>query len=766
MKLRVLKKYRWIFAIQLLLLLLLLPGCMREEQLVFSDENVSVGESIDNCVYVGEQFTAFPGVYQVRVKIKELEGERLYVGAFCEQSSFRALRCNGANIYAGQEYLDFEIYALEEINTLAVKCDMVGSKAVIEQIQVYHTNLGARMLVLLYAVACVIVNGIMLFRKGVLQGTISREKQVVFWGLLISVSIAYFPYMTDYFSDAADISFHWLRIEGLKETLLQGNQFPVRVQSNWLYDHGYAVSLFYGDTFLIIPALLRIVGFSIMTSYKAFVFLVMVATAVIAYYSLKRCTGHTYASLFGSVIYVLAPYRIYNVYNRGAVGEYLAMTFMPLVICGMYLLYTGDVETADYKKAKLPLIAGLSCILQSHLLSCEMLVVGMLGICLIFYRRTFRKQTFLQLVQAALICLLLNAWFWIPLIYMLGNDSYCLSDIISQNIQDMGTWFAELFQLYPNKGTWQEGMYMAEPFQMGIASFLILIVTLTVSVYNRICLKKKINENRYERELLFWAILIVIGWFMSTRYFPWNMLAKIPGIKLLATAIQFPTRLFALVSVFAAFHASCFCLWLKKECENERISEKIGESLVKGIIVTLIILLVGSAAYHVNDIVYLSRPIWLYNAENMGTIRVINGEYMLKGTTVGDYYYHDPVAEEGVTWFGYRKQGTRAELSVTNHTSEALSLELPLIGYKGYVLKCSESEEFSPYISEIRGNHGDLRVIIPPQYSGVLQVSYKGETVFRIAEAISMITLLGLAATVERRRRKQWKTKHIEEFRN
>ena len=60
MKLRVLKKYRWIFAIQLLLLLLLLPGCMREEQLVFSDENVSVGESIDNCVYVGELFTAFP----------------------------------------------------------------------------------------------------------------------------------------------------------------------------------------------------------------------------------------------------------------------------------------------------------------------------------------------------------------------------------------------------------------------------------------------------------------------------------------------------------------------------------------------------------------------------------------------------------------------------------------------------------------------------------------------------------------------------------
>ena len=51
----------------------------------------------------------------------------------------------------------------------------------------------------------------------------------------------------------------------------------------WLYGHGYANSLFYCDTFLVIPAILRLIGFPMSVSYDGYIFLVNLATAVIAY---------------------------------------------------------------------------------------------------------------------------------------------------------------------------------------------------------------------------------------------------------------------------------------------------------------------------------------------------------------------------------------------------------------------------------------------------------------------------------------------------
>ena len=52
--------------------------------------------------------------------------------------------------------------------------------------------------------------------------------------------------MTRYIHPGHDLEFHLLRIEGLRDALLIGN-FPDRVQSNWCYGWGYAVSAMYGD---------------------------------------------------------------------------------------------------------------------------------------------------------------------------------------------------------------------------------------------------------------------------------------------------------------------------------------------------------------------------------------------------------------------------------------------------------------------------------------------------------------------------------------
>ena len=56
-----------------------------------------------------------------------------------------------------------------------------------------------------------------------------------------------------------DCRFHLVRIEGIAASLRNG-QFPVRVNPIAKGDFGYSTSLFYGELFLYLPAVLRLLG--------------------------------------------------------------------------------------------------------------------------------------------------------------------------------------------------------------------------------------------------------------------------------------------------------------------------------------------------------------------------------------------------------------------------------------------------------------------------------------------------------------------------
>lgn len=728
------KKYRILILIELLLLLLSIPLCFAKEELVYTAvwENEFAADS------GGEPLTLFPGVYQVRVECEALANGEMDLEVEAPESSFQALRCNGVTIREGQRYAKFEVYVLEKTdNVHVVRCFHETNASELKSVKIYKTAMGGRMLLFCILAGSVLINVILYYREKVLAGSISGQKQMAFWILLFSVALAYFPYATDYFSFGADSYFHLLRIEGLKETLMGGRQFPVRVQDYWLYDHGYAVSTFYGDFFLFLPALMRIIGFSLMTSYKVFVLLVMTATAAVSWYSLKRCTKSDSAALLGSVVYVLAPYRIYNVYNRGAVGEYLAMIFLPLVICGIYGLYTERVDDKRYIKNKIPLIIGLCGILQSHLLTCEMALFGIIVTCLILWRKTFRRQTFSQLLQAAVICLLVNCWFWLPLLQMMGMDDFWLRNVVEEDIQAMGTLPAGIVQIWPNMGGYQTGMYNCEPIQVGIAALFMLVVFWILYIGKVIC-RRTAQKNVYDKAACFFGLGSIILVILSTNFFPWDFLAKIPGLRFFVTALQFPTRMLSPASAFCAVFAAFFLLWIREE-------KAVGREVIRGMYWTVLLLAFFSGVYQVNSIAYEIRPVRLYNAENMGSIGVGNGEYLLEGSVLGEYKFHDPIAEEGLEWYDYLGRGTNISVSVNNHTDRELSLMLPIIGYKGYEVDCAEDAAELPYIAEEpeRSNgHCDLKIMVPAGYNGELKVSYKGFVSYRVAELISVVSLL------------------------
>lgn len=745
------KKY-WILLIaQLLLLLVLILPCFKSDELVYTKDSTLFVSEIDddgNITFISDLMTLQRGVYRLRTITQVPEDGCILLNVKNIEEDYQSIDCNPVTVYPGQTYVEFEVYVKYHTEMAYISCwtHEVGEDALIS-LELYKTNLGNRML--FFSILCLItIVDILLVYRGKLQNkSISTENQITFWVLTICVFVSYVPFLVDYVNLGADSDFHLLRIEGLKESLRQMKTFPIRVQSYWLYDHGYAVSSFYGDFFLIIPAIFRLIGFSMQTSYKMFVFLVTVATAWISYISFKRCGKDTYGALLGSVFYVLAPYRIYNVFGRGAVGEYLGMMFLPMLMCGMYLLYTEDVNATDYKHHKYWIVLGLTGILQSHLLSCEMAGGFILLICVAFIKKTMRKDTFFQLFQALLLCLLLNCWFWIPLLYMMQADRYWLHGLVENTIQTKGTWFEAMFQLWPNVGGRQTGLHNVKPIQMGVAVLLMWLGLLIIFI-KRICMwvcrkeKDTIAQNSYNGIVLLLVMLVGLSWYMSTRYFPWDFMAQLPVLDTLIPSLQFPTRLMSPVSAFGAMLACFFVPWLRVECINNVLLKQRKDDLTKMIYSILTILVMGSAIYQVNDILYHMNPIYFHTIENLGTLGVVNGEYLLEGMEKDTLAYHDPIAEEGLNWSEYEKSGTNIAIFVENTYQEARVLEVPLLGYKGYQLECDNTGSEEPYISEERGAHGDLRVVVPKGYKGNISIKYVENSLYLLADYVSLLTVL------------------------
>lgn len=607
------KKYRILFLAELLCFLLALLLCFRKEEQIYLQTGEGILQQQEGAIWNSEEMQLTPGVYQIRVRGVILEGGSVYFTLACEDSTFQALRCNGANMYAGQETLDFEAYVVDTVDSACLQCQFQEvSASDIASIELYRINWGGRILCFLILAGSILLNCMIRYRDLILSGRIGKKQQAAVWVLLASVGLAYFPYAVDYFSIGGNLTSYLLRIEDLKETL------PFGV---------------HGDLFLLIPVCFRMIGFSLMTSYKLFVLIVMAATAGIAFYSFQRCTKDVSAALFGSVIYMLEPYRLYCFYNRGAVGEYLGMTFLPLVLCGMYCLYTEETEDSSYKKAKIPLITGLSCILQSHVPTFELAALFILFFCVVLWRRTLRKRTILQLMETAAFCLLINCRIWLSLLVRKETDLHGLGSPVSTGFENR-TSLAAAFQLYPNMGSDQNGMYHSAPVHPGAAVWFLLCIFLFL-FGRKLILKRKgsVQRNPYDTAVLLFAGAGLAALFLNTGYFSWNFQAL--GIQYSEHALQLSAGLLSFACAFCAVFAAFFVVWLREELQKLPGEESRKKLFGKGVLLFAGIIAAGSAVYHVNDIAYESPAVRLYTAENLGTAGMVNGAYLTAGAEQG-----------------------------------------------------------------------------------------------------------------------------------
>lgn len=175
-----------------------------------------------------------------------------------------------------------------------------------------------------------------------------------------------------------------------------------------------------GTFFLYIPACLHLMGCPVLLSYNIFVILVNGATAWIAYISLEKIVGNKWVSLLGATLWTLAPYRLLDLYVRAAVGEYIAIAFIPLCALAVWMIFFSKERNGFLSCFIFAL--GFASIIYSHVIS--VLIVAVFIFPAVVLGLIFRhdRATVILLLASIGLTLLLSAAFLVPfLIFMAVN---------------------------------------------------------------------------------------------------------------------------------------------------------------------------------------------------------------------------------------------------------------------------------------------------------------------------------------------------------
>ena len=529
-----------------------------------------------------------------------------------------------------------------------------------------------------------------------------------------------------------DIYFHLSRIEGIAQGLKAG-QFPVRIYSQAKNGYGYATSLFYGELCLYFPAVLRVLGVSVQLSYQLYVLAVQMLTAGIAFYSFRQMFSHNKTALLGSVLYLLNPYRLQNLYWRAAVGEYTAMAFLPLIPAALCLLYGKKEPTKKQAGVTCTeLVIAFGMLLQTHMISLEIMVLATAVFCLFHLRRTCCRCVLFVWLKSVAIVLLLNLWFLLPFLETMGSGIY--GGMYGGTTMNAGRMIQRLGYTIPELFTWN-----TYSKNIGIE----LIIGCMVFLWAWIGHDEEIPHREQKIGLWSTGIGLAACW-ASTNTFPWGLVGALPGkISGILLAIQFPWRYLTLAAILLTIATLCAVSLLRPK--------KLARPLA---VLLLSASLLGVGFFYRE---YLPSESGEYVGDSGELIYVDN-----LVTNVAWYYdklYLPIGAKETRDGFVIEKKATTAEVEQIEKTENGVILqytaamgedgiiELPLLYYPVYGIKEGAGTLF-------KTENGMLGIQVPAGSSGTIRVAVQEPLRWRLAELVSVVTILVWTESSQKKKRK------------
>ena len=534
-------------------------------------------------------------------------------------------------------------------------------------------------------------------------------------GILGTVVLASLPLFIPGIAQGHDLSFALLRIESICSGLKEGN-FPVRMSSVFLRGYGYPVSVYYGDILLYIPALFRIVGFSVLESWKLYIFMINLASALIGYFSFRKICGNKYIALTVMCAYLTAPYRMYNMYVRAACGEFTAMTFYPLIAYAVYRIYTEKPDKKSSRHYSTILALGFSAVICSHILSTEILCFVMCILAIIMYKKTFTASVLKTYGLGIIKTMLISSYFIVPFLDYYLSVPAGINDTVANTTKTMQEAGAYLNEYLISFGSmFGSGRPVASP---GIVLSACLVIGTVIYINNR--------NDRILGISLFMSALILL---LATAIFPWDYFAYNTFTGKILSQIQLPTRFIGISIVFLTIAASRIAIY-EKSLNRLHIYQCLA---IIGSVLS-IALFTGSYEQQMGRVSY-------YNTWDMDSMDVGRGEYALIGTDT----YRDmdgQITENNKNLdMVMEKQGTSITITCNNPDKDKnVKIIVPRYDYKGYHVYDDEGNEYTI----VRGDNNLISFWVPAGYNGNIYVEYKVPWYWHLSEIVSCLGITSL----------------------
>jgi len=374
---------------------------------------------------------------------------------------------------------------------------------------------------------------------------------------------------------------HLADIYEMTRAFLSG-QFPPRWGPDFLYNFGYPLFNFYYVGPFYLGSLFYLLSGSLRFSYEA-VFEFGVILGAVSFYLFLRNHFSKIASFCGAILFSYTPYRAVQIYVRGAMGEFLTVSLMPI------FLYFNDRLIKDGRKRWFVFsVLVASFIILSH----NYFWVLIFGFCGIYYLfvSVFSKK--FEIIKNFLLQIFLSigitTYWWLPAF----TEQKLLQVQTPFPLIDHFPFIKQL--LIPS---WGYGASLWGPldgmsFQLGIVNIFAVLLSLVVFA---------VVKNRRKRKIFLWSVISfsLCLFFMNVRsFFIWRL---VPFYNL----FQFPWRLLA----FAGFFSSVLAAWaIENILSNRKLLAKIVASVI---VLSSVILTINyfkpSKIFYKSDTDYLKR---------------------------------------------------------------------------------------------------------------------------------------------------------------
>ena len=534
---------------------------------------------------------------------------------------------------------------------------------------------------------------------------------------VISVIIS-IPLLTSNFDIYADDGIqHIARLMGTYQTITEG-EFPPVIMSNFCNGFGYSWNIFYSPITAFVPLIFSLITNSFELMLKLFMILVTFLSGIAMYEFVKKVTKNKYAGILAAIIYILAPYRLTDMYMRIAIAELTSFIFLPIVFHGMYNIFNS--EEKSMKKSLILTLGAVGIILTHTVIAMYTAIICFIYV-IVNIKKLKEKQVWKMLGINVLLIILLTSFYLLPMLeHKLTTEYEVFQPGRMERTDDLILKKVDVTDLlYTPNGYFS--------YQIGLVSLIGIVFTLLVY-------KKIEKENRM---IYYFSIALgFISIIMSLRFFPFE---KLPAILKM---IQFTFRLLEFSSFFFAFVAATNYSLLIKNFKTKDV-------FVLGLIAFLLIVpLKRNLDY---DKTWSEDKLWPAVSVSDRTGRVHAGcatfEYLpSKAFNNLDYIKHREnrvyVLSGNLVEENEEKDGTNLEFTVSNIEGNTV-IELPYIFYLGYTVEITNEVGQTLKMDTFESDNGFVAVNLPENVAKV-NVKYEGTVLMKVSYVISFATVIGV----------------------